>query len=171
MTFALFACGSSLIDGSGGGSSTTTGGGTNVGFDPSISSNLEVIPYQVISDRLLTNFKLTTASEAYKTLVANVAIFDVADPKFNSVFQTAYIKVMSQACENMDTATFFPDNKPVIDNIWRSMTGRSPSEGGAKDIEASMLSDTAGQTVDVQIFAVCMGAVMDARSEFINFRD
>lgn len=165
----LFACGST-INGTGTANRNQTGSDA-AGFDPSVSSNLEVLPYEVIQNKLLINFQLQKTGTAYKTLTSNVSVFDIPDPKFSSLFQTTYTKIMSLACQEMATETFFPENKPIIDHAWVSLTGKAVTEGGAKDIEASILADTAGQTDDVKMFALCVAAALDARAEFINFRD
>lgn len=159
----IFGCGKSFIDGSG---NATINESTSQRI---VQSNLEVISFGIIEDRLLNHFKLTVDSEAYKTLVANQNVFDVLNSEYSALFQTTFTKVMSHACHEVAVETFFPGRVPVIDHIWTSLTSQSVTQGGAKEIESDILKITSGQTNDVKRFGLCMAAALDPRSIFVNY--
>lgn len=160
----FYSCGSKIQSSNG---STSNGTAQDVGFDPTISSNFEVISYNVIYNRLINDFKLNTNDPAVTLLNSNQALFSVPNPRYDAAYGAIFTKIMSLACQNMDTDTFFA-NGPKIDTIWNRLTGKTPDDG-ARAIESDLLEQTKSQPADVQEFSLCIAASLDARAIFINY--
>lgn len=158
--FVLLSCGSSNID----------GGGSNaqdVAFNPTTTTNLEVVGYNVLTNRLLVDFGLDADSDAFEMLEDQKSIFDLPDPAFTSIFSVSYIKIMAKACEEMSDDALFP-NGAKIDTAWKTLTGKT-ADAGAKTLEADILDATSGLGEDIKIFSLCMAVALDAQTVFINF--
>lgn len=160
LTLSIVYCGNSNV---GGGSSA------DVAFDPSKQSNLEVVHYNVLLNRLLVDFDLTSGSQAVTLLNQQQAVFKIPNPKYTSLFGVQYTNVINLACKQSANEALFPDGVSMK-HAWETITGREMDEG-AKQLESDVLAAVASRPDDEKIFALCFAVNMDAKAMFINFVD
>lgn len=160
LLFVLLSCGSSNVNGG-------SGNGQDVAFDPTTTSNLEVVGYNVLMNRLLVDFGLDDDSDAVDMLEDQKGIFDLPDPTYTSLFSVSYTKIMALACEEMSNDALFPEGAK-IDTAWKALTGKTAYQS-ANDIEADILAETSSSSEDIKIFSLCMAVALDAQTVFINF--
>lgn len=159
MSLALYACGNSNVSGG--------GIANDVAFDPSKNSNLEVVHYNVVLNRLLVDFGLANNSQAVTLLNQQQTLFRTPNPKYTATFGVQYTNVFSLACKQMNETILFPDGADM-DHAWETLTGKKMNTA-SKKLETDILAATASRPLDEQIFALCFAVVMDANAIFINF--
>ncbi len=160
LSISIYSCGNSKVSGN-------SGTSNDVPFDPSKTSNLEVVHYNVLLNRLLVDFDLPNNSQAINLLNQQQTLFKIPNPRYTSTYGVQYTNIFSLACKNMDSSALFPDG-PKMAHAWEALTGKKMNTA-SKKLEADVLASVSGQPEDVQIFALCFAVVMDANTMFINF--
>lgn len=159
LSVALYSCGNSKVGGA---------NNSDVGFDPSKTSSLQVMHFDAIKESLLVNFQLSSGSNSVSMLNSKQSIFDKAIRDYTSLFATNFTLIMAEACHEMDaTASLFPDG-PVIDTAWKKLTGRAAGAESAA-IQSAVLAKVSSQPDDVKIFALCLAVALSPEATFINF--
>lgn len=159
LSFTLYSCGNSNV---GGGAAAN-----DVAFDPSKASNLEVVHYNVVLNRLQVDLGLPNGSAAINLLNQQQNLFRIPNPRYTSTYAVQYTNIFNLACRDMDETILFPEGAD-LDHAWETITGKE-MDAASKKLETDVLAEVSGEAEDVQIFALCFALMLDANSMFINF--
>lgn len=162
----LNACQTSRVGGSGSSDGAGTGNTINdVAFNPTTSSDLQIYNYKALRQRFIDTFGLSATSETIVALDSKKSAF--LGTRYTATFAKEYAAVVAVACGEISDSVAFPEPKSIT-QVWKLLTETEPNVD-VKEIETSILTETAAETVDVTNYGLCFAAFTSPPAVFINY--